>query len=168
MIKVLPRDLFRFIFLVLLQVWVLNNIRLGHFVNPYLYVLFILLLPFETPSWLILVASFLIGGTIDMFCDTPGIHASASVFMGFLRPYVLRAISPRDGFESGTYPRIYYYGFIWFLKYATILIFAHHLFLFTVEVFKFENFHLVLWRTFLSSIFTLALVIISQFVVFRK
>lgn len=168
MIKLLPRNIFRFIFLVLIQVWVLNNIRLGHFVNPYLYVLFILLLPFETPSWLILASSFLLGVTIDMFCNTPGVHASASVFMAFLRPYVLRGISPREGFESGTFPLVHYYGIIWFLKYATLLIFAHHLFLFTVEVFKFDNFYLVLWRTFLSSIFTLALVLISQFVVFRK
>lgn len=168
MIKVIPRNIFRFIFLVLLQVLVLNNIKYSGFVNPYMYVLFILLLPFETPSWLVLVVSFFLGLSVDMFCDTIGIHASASVFMGFLRPFVLQTISPRDGFETGSFPRVYYYGVIWFLKYAVILVFAHHLFLFIVEVFKFDNFHLILWRTFLSTIFSTLAIILSQFVIFRK
>lgn len=168
MIKVLPRNIFRFIFLVLLQVFVLNNIEYSGFINPYMYVLFILLLPFETPSWLVLVLSFVLGLTIDMFCDTLGMHASATVFMGFIRPFVLNSISPRDGFETGTFPRVYYYGIVWFLKYALLLVFLHHLFLFTIEVFKFDNYHLVLWRTFLSTIFSTIVILMSQFVIFRK
>ncbi len=168
MIKVLPRNIFRFVFLVLLQVWVLNNIQFSGFINPYMYVLFILLLPFETPTWLVLVISFALGLSVDMFCDTIGMHAAASVFMGFLRPFVLQAISPRDGFETGTYPRVLYYGVVWFLKYSLLLVFAHHIFLFVIEVFKFDNFHLILWRTVLSTIFTVFLIILSQFVMFRK
>ncbi len=168
MIKVLPRNIFRFVFLVLLQVMVLNNIQFSGYINPYMYVLFILLLPFETPKWLVLVLSFILGLSVDMFCDTLGIHASASVFMAFLRPFVLRAISPRDGFETGTYPRVSFYGVVWFLKYSLLLVFSHHLFLFVIEVFKFDNLHLILWRTALSTIFTVFLIIISQFVMFRK
>lgn len=168
MIKVLPRNIFRFVFLVLLQVWVLNNIQFSGYINPYMYVLFVLLLPFETPSWMVLFLAFFLGLSVDMFCDTIGMHASASVFMAFLRPFVLQAISPRDGFETGTFPRVYFYGILWFFKYALILVFAHHLFLFTIEVFKFDNFHLILWRTILSTIFTSFLIILSQFVMFRK
>ncbi|MBI9066120.1 MAG: rod shape-determining protein MreD [Salinivirgaceae bacterium] len=168
MIKIIPRNLFRFVVLVLLQVWVLNNIQFSGFVNPYLYILFILLLPFETPGWLVLILSFFLGLSVDMFTDTLGMHASASVFMGFIRPYVLQSIAPRDGYEAGTFPRIFYYGLIWFLKYAIILIFIHHLFLFTIEVFKFGSYYLVLWRTFLSTIFTTVFVILSQYLIFRK
>lgn len=168
MIKVIPRNIVRFIVLVLLQVWVLNNIQLGGFINPYMYILFVLLLPFETPGWLVLFLSFILGLTIDMFTDTLGMHTSATLFMGFLRPFVLQSIAPRDGYEPGTFPRIYYMGFAWFVKYAIILIFAHHLFLFTVEVFNFTVFHLVLWRTILSTIFSSVLIILSQYLIFRK
>lgn len=168
MIKVLPRNIFRFVFLILLQVWVLNNIQFSGFINPYLYVLFILLLPFETPGWLVILLSFFLGLSVDMFTDTIGMHASASVFMGFARSYVLQSISPRDGYETGTYPRVYYYGILWFIKYALLLVFLHHLFLFTIEVFNFNTFHLVLLRTMLSTIFTTILVLLSQFIIFRK
>lgn len=168
MIKIPLRNVLRFVILVLFQVWVLNNIQFSGYINPFMYILFILLLPFETPPWLVLFLAFGIGLSVDMFSDTLGMHASASVFMAFLRPFILQAISPRDGFEIGTFPRIYYYGLSWFLKYTIILVFAHHLFLFSIEVFKFHNYHLVLWRTILSTVFTTVLIILSQYVVFRK
>ncbi len=168
MIKVLPRNIFRFVFLILLQVWVLNNIQFSGYINPYLYVLFILLLPFETQGWLVLIISFFLGLSVDMFTDTIGMHASASVFMGFIRSFVLQSIAPRDGYETGTFPRIYYYGFVWFLKYTLLLVFLHHLFLFTVQVFNFNTYHLVLVRTILSTLFTSVLILLSQYIIFRK
>lgn len=168
MIKVFPRNVFRFIFLILLQVWVLNNIQFSGFINPYLYILFILLLPFQTPGWLVLVLSFTMGISVDMFTDTLGMHASASVFMGFLRSFVLQSIAPRDGYETGTFPRIHYYGFVWFLKYSLLLVFLHHLFLFSIEAFNFGHFHLIMVRTILSTLFTSILILLSQYIIFRK
>lgn len=168
MIKVLPRNILRFIILILLQVLILNNIQINGYINPYLYILFIILLPFETPGWLVLMLSFLLGFSIDVFTKTPGMHTSATVFMGFLRPLVLKTISPRDGYESGTFPRVFYYGSIWFLKYAGFLVLAHHLFLFYVEVFRFDEFFQTFLRVLLSGSFSLILIFFSQFIIFRK
>ena len=168
MIKLVPRYLVYFIVLVLIQVLILNHIQFSGYVNPYMYVLFILLLPFETPGWLLLIIAFSLGLTIDMFSDTLGVHASATVFMAFLRPYVLSGISSRDTYEINTLPRISYYGFNWFLKYTVILVFAHHLFLFFIENFKFDNFFLVLMRVVLSAIFSTVLIVLSQYLFFRK
>jgi rod shape-determining protein MreD len=160
--------IFRFIVLVALQVGILNHIQFGGFVNPYLYILFVITLPFDTPGWLLLVLSFILGISIDTFCDSPGIHTSATVFAGFIRPYVLKSILPREGFESGASPGIKTFGFYWFLQYVLVIVIAHHLFLFVVEVFKFGSFHLILWRTFLSVIFSTILILISQYVILRK
>src|SRR6056297_4336346 len=99
MIKVLPRYIISFILLLTLQILVLNNIQLSGFINPYLYVLFILILPFETPKWMLLLLAFILGMVVDLFSHTPGMHTSATVFMAFLRPYVLEFFSPRDGYE---------------------------------------------------------------------
>lgn len=162
------KNIIRFTILILLQVTIFNNIQLSGFINPYLYVLFILLLPFETPPWLLLVLSFFMGLSIDVFSNTIGIHASACVFMGFLRPFVLNYISVRDNYESNIEQGLYVYGFSWFFKYALILIVAHHSFLFIVEVFSFNNFGDTLIRIILSSIFTLLLVITSQFIISKK
>ena len=168
MIKLLGRNIIRFAILVLIQVLLLNNIQISGYIVPYFYILFILLMPFETPGWLLLFAAFALGLSVDMFGQTLGMHTTATVFMAFLRPYLLRTIAPRDGYETGTFPRIFYYGFEWFLKYAVILVLAHHLVLFYTEVFRFTEFFSTLLRALLSSLFSVILIILSQYFIFRK
>jgi hypothetical protein len=55
---------------------------------------------------------------IDFFSGSPGMHTSATVLAGFVRPYVLRIVSPRDGYESGSDPSMLNYGFRWFFFYT--------------------------------------------------
>ena len=152
----------------LFQVIILNNIQFSRFINPYFYIIFIMLLPFETPKWVQLVSGFLLGISIDAFSQTYGIHASASVFAAFLRPYVLNLIAPRDEYEVGTLPRLHYYGFSWFIKYCTIMVIFHHIFLFYIEVFTFQDFFQTLSRALLSSIFTIVLIVLSQYFIYKK
>lgn len=163
MIKLLPRYVLSFILLVFLQVFILNNIQFSGYINPYIYVLFILVLPFETPKWFLLIIAFTLGLTIDLFSSTVGMHSSATVVMAFFRPYVLKVISPRDGYESETLPQLRYYGASWFIRYSVILILIHHFFLFYIEVFRFTHFFATFTRAVLSSIFTIILVLISQY-----
>jgi len=162
------RNILRFFVLVLVQVLIVKNIELGRFINPFVYVLFIIVLPFETPKWLLLLLAFILGITIDMFYDTSGMHAAACVFMAYIRPGVLKLFSPRDGYEFGTQPSIQYLGIPWFLSYAGILIVAHHLILFYIEIFRLSEFFSTFFRVIVSSIFTLVLVIISQYLFQRK
>lgn len=151
-----------FIVLVLTQGLILNNIELGGYINPYLYVLFILLLPFETPPWITLLVAFILGLSVDTFTSTLGIHTSATVFLAFARKYVLKLIEPRGGYEFGTEPQLQYMGLNWFLIYSVFLVFLHHLFLFFVESFKFSQFFSTIGRVLVSSFFTLILVFIVQ------
>ena len=168
MTNTIIRNILRFFVLVLVQVLIVKNIELGRFINPFVYVLFILMLPFETPKWLLLLASFFLGITIDMFYDTSGMHAAACVVMGYIRPGVLKLFSPRDGYEFGTQPSIQYLGIPWFLSYAGILVVIHHLILFYIEIFRFSEFFSTFFRVIVSSIFTLLLVVISQYLFQRK
>ncbi|RKE03547.1 rod shape-determining protein MreD [Marinifilum flexuosum] len=166
--NIILKNTIRFVVLVLIQVAILNNIQVSGFVNPYMYILFILLLPFEIPNWLLLLLSFILGLSIDVFSGTVGMHASACVFMAYVRPYVLNYLSLRDGYEVGTYPGIAHFGFVWFFKYALTLIVAHHSFLFVVEAFSFANFSETIMRIIFSTFFTLTLIITSQFLMFKK
>jgi len=79
------QNIIRFLLLVLFQVLVLNNIEFLGFINPYLYILFILSLPVQTPRWFALLLAFVLGLTIDTFSNTMGMHAFASVLICFLR-----------------------------------------------------------------------------------
>ncbi|HSH67075.1 MAG TPA: rod shape-determining protein MreD [Bacteroidia bacterium] len=168
MLNEIIRNIIRFILLVAVQVLIINNIELGRFINPFLYVLFIIILPFETPKWLVMIAAFLIGITVDMFSDTGGMHAAACVFIGYLRPGVLKLFSPRDGYEFGTQPTVQYLGVPWFLSYAGILILSHHLILFYLEIFRLSEFFSTLLRVLISSFATLFLVIVTQYLFYRK
>ena len=130
MIRPFVNTIILFILLVFLQVFIFNSIQFSNLINPYFYVIYILLLPFETPGWILLVSSFFLGFTIDSFSNTLGLHASACTFMAVIRPSVLKWFSPRDGYEPGTLPRLSYYGFGWFMKYTILLVFAHHFVIF--------------------------------------
>jgi rod shape-determining protein MreD len=157
-----------FIVLILVQVLVLNNIQFSGYINPFLYVLFILLLPFQTPVYLLLFLGFILGLSIDIFSNTPGIHSSATVFLAYIRPYVLELLSGRDSQEKGFSPRIKVLGLAWFLKYTVILVLCHHIFLFYVEVFTFSGAFYTLLRSLLSSVLSIILVIISQYIIFKN
>ncbi len=151
-----------FISLVLIQVLILNQVQFSGFVNPYIYILFILLLPLSTPRYLLLILAFLIGLTIDVFCNSLGIHAAASVFIAYLRPLVIRFISNREE-DRNDYPGLLQNKFSWFLSYVSILVFLHHLVLFNLEVFSFSNFGNTIYRVILSSVFSIFVIVLSQF-----
>ncbi len=156
-----------FVILVLLQVLILNQIQLGGFLNPYIYVLFILLLPVSMPRYQVLLLSFLLGITIDWFSNTLGLHASATLLLGFVRLPVMKMISLRESDQSD-YPGLKQAGLRWFLIYVSVLVVIHHFFLFFMEVFTFENFFRTLFRSIASSVVTIFVLVLSQFLVFRK
>ena len=162
MIKTFITYPLQFILFVLFQVLILNNIQLGGTVNPYLYILFILWLPIEWNKAFVLGISFLLGLSIDVFTDTMGMLASACVFLGFIRPYLLNVLAPRDGYELNVPPTAGALGWVWFLQYATIGVLLHHSFLFFVEVFRFSEFFDTLGRALASIIFSLLMIILVQ------
>ena len=168
MIKVVGRNILRFVMLVLVQVLIFNNIEIGGYITPYIYIMVIILLPFETPVSVSLILGFFLGLSIDIFTDTIGMHTASTVFIAFIRPYILSSFAPRDGYEPGTFPRVYYYGLPWFIKYAALIVLAHHLMLFYIEMFRFQDFFATLLRVILSSLFSIVLIVASQFFVFRK
>jgi rod shape-determining protein MreD len=155
-----------FIILMLLQVVLLNNIQFSGYVNPYVYIMFILLLPVEIPSWLLLLLSFGTGMVLDLFSGSPGMHSSATVLAGFLRPYILRIVSPRDGYEARSEPSMLNYGFRWFLAYTVLIVLVHHTALFYLEVFRFADFFRTMLRVLLSTLFTVTFIVLIEF--YRK
>lgn len=165
---IIIRNIIRFLVVVLFQVLVMDNVMINGYLIPYIYLLFILLMPFETPRWAQLVLGFILGMSIDLFLNTPGMHTAATVLVAFVRPYLLNLLAPRDGYDPDSFPRIHYYGFLWFLKYTLIIVVLHHLVLFYLEVFQLKDFLSTLLRVILSSILSTSTIILSQYFVFRK
>lgn len=153
----------RFFVLILLQVYVLNNILFLNLVNPYVYIYFILLLPFELPPVIITLLSFMIGISIDFFSGTIALNALASTVAGYLRPFILKLFSPHDGYEKNTAPTIAYYNLNWWIKYAFFMTIIHHSVLFLSESFHFHNISFTLLKIIVSSILSLILMILMQY-----
>ena len=84
----------RFVLLVIAQVLVINHIRLGGYVHPYIYLIFVMLLPINMSGWQLLLSGFGIGLTIDLFMGTLGMHAGATTLMAFCRPTIIRLVNP--------------------------------------------------------------------------
>lgn len=161
-------NILSFVALVIFQILVLNNIQLFGFVNPYLYILFILLLPLETPKWLLLILAFILGYTIDYFSHTIGLNIAASVFVAYLRPKLINLIIPK--LESGPDVKIGIktFGFKSFLIYTSILVLIHHLTLFYLEIFRLSDFLSTLKRAIFSSVFTILIIIVGQYFTYSK
>ena len=155
----------RFIVLVLVQVLVLKDINFLGYINPYLYILFIILYPIKNNRSLFIFLSFLLGLTIDMFLDSGGVHAAASVTIAFIRPVALKfsfgAMYDHQTIKFATAE------FISNLTYITILTVIHHIILFSLEVFNISEIILILKKAIFSSIFTIILCILTS-IIFSK
>jgi len=163
----LIKNIIRFVVVVLFQVLMLNNLNFGGYAYPAFYIYFILLLPFETAGWVLLLSSFFLGLSVDFFTNSLGMNAAASVFMAFCRPGILSLLRSKREYELGFAPGIKDLGFGWFVSYALILILIHHTILFSLEVFSFSGILQTILRIVLSSVITLILAILAQVLFYR-
>lgn len=158
----------RFFILLLLQVLVFKQIQLGDgWFAPtqlILYPIFILILPLKMPRSLVIFLAFLLGLSVDMFYDSPGLHASASVLLAFLRPIILRGLSPSGGYDIDSNPTKHKYGIIWFAQYAGILMAFHLFWYFCLEVFTPVYYDRILWRWISSWLASMLLIVLYQFI----
>lgn len=156
----------QFIALILVQVLILNHINFLGYINPYLYLLFILLYPIKNDRTSFIFISFLIGLFVDIFSDSGGINAAASVFIAFIRPIILK-------FSFGM---VYEYQTLKFnttdlgnrIIYFLIMIVIHHFILFSMDVFNFADILTILQRTIFSTIFTLILCLFTTILFSKK
>ena len=121
--------------LVLLQVLILNNVHIAGYATPFLYIYLILKFESDVSRNTLMLWAFFLGLTVDVFSDTPGMNAAATVLLAFLRPIFLRLFVP-------------------FLKYLVICVLVHHGMLLTLEFFSFAHIGTLLLRVVTSTLLT--------------
>ena len=163
------KNILWFCIIILLLVLILNKITLRWWNEPsgfpifipYVYPLFILLLPFETSVWALLIMGFLLGVSIDSFMNTAGMHAFATILLAYLRTNVLSALLPRNLSEyAGQQPSIKSMGWMPFLVYSSFLIVLHHLVFFTIELWNFSNIGFLMLKVLASSVTSMLFIIV--------
>ena len=125
-----------FIGLVLLQVLILNNVHIAGYATPFLYIYLILKFESDVSRNTLMLWAFFLGLTVDVFSDTPGMNAAATVLLAFLRPTFLRLFVPRDTLDSRSshnghlpFPKIFSslcLGASWDVAYTRILFLCPH------------------------------------------
>lgn len=152
--------------LVLLQSLVFNRISFNHVATPFIYVIFILIYPVQRNRYIFLMLCFLLGWGVDLFDDTGGIHAFASLTIGFLSRPLIRTISGIKNFEPEEF-RFYDFNVGQWIVFTIAMVFIHHFILFAFESLSFSNFKGIILRTLYCSAFTLIFVYF-YLILFRK
>lgn len=144
-----------FVGLVLFQVLVLNHVHIVGYATPFLYIFLILKFESSVSRNALMLWAFFLGLVIDVFSDTPGMNAAATVLLAFLRPLLLRLFVPRETLDD-LVPSIQTMGLTPFLKYVSLAVLLHHTMLLTLEFFSLAHYGILLLRILASSLLTVA------------
>ena len=154
------QNILLFTILLLLQVTILNKILFLGYINPFLYVLFVVVYPYRKDRGILLLLCFLLGLFIDFFLNSGGINAAATLFIGYIRLPLLKWILGRTEIDFQVF-NITKQPSLKVLTYVSILVIIHSLIIFSLEYFKFSHLGTILSRTILTSIFTIILTMFS-------
>lgn len=159
----LLNNIFRFVLLLAAQIIVFNKFDLFGFINPFPYVLFIILYPVNSNKSGILIASFLLGITMDLFCNSGGIHAFSCLVLAYFRPsifkfafglsYEYQTVKLNDSLSPERF------------SFILMSVFLHHIILFSLEMFSIFLIWEIFYRTILSSLATIILSIIIIYLI---
>lgn len=148
--------LISFILLVFFQTLVFNNLYLFGFINPMVYVLFLVIYRFDYDQTFLIVSSFILGFSIDFFSQSGGAHTISTLTIGFLRPSIIKytfSVSSEMPVSFQDDNRI----FDKYLFLSTI-VGLHHFLYFTLVYFNLEATSLIIKNTLLTFIFSLILI----------
>lgn len=164
------KNIIRFCLFILVQFFVLNQIPpLHQLVTPYLYLLFILWLPFKIGRRTLMILAFALGFSLDCFTKTYGLHAAPCVLIAYLRPFLINLLISQEGAESNyNEPSIKSMGFTPYFTYVTILVFIHHTLLFFLQAMQTGGYFYFIIKSLLSTAITLALILLTELLFVRK
>ena len=154
------------ILLLLLQVFIFNKINFMGYINPYIYIAFIFIFPLSKNRFPVLLLSFLYGLSIDFFSDSGGIHAFSLLFVAYIRLFFIKLFFKKTEIDFLLFSlRSEPFGNVF--NYVVILTLIHHLILFSLANFSFQNLTEVILNTLFSSVFTLIIYFLGAYI-FRK
>lgn len=156
----------RFILLLAAQILVCNTINFWGYINPYPYILFIILFPVNGNKTALLVSSFALGILMDMFCNSGGVHAASCLVLAYYRPYIFK-------FSFGLsyeYQTVRLNDVITPERFSFILVAVvlHHFTLFLLEVFRLTFLWEIFLKTIGSTIFTILICLLIIYIIKPK
>lgn len=153
MINNILRGIIYFVVLLLIQVLILNNIQFLRVATPFLYLYFLIKMPVGISKTKMLFFSFLIGLCIDIFSNTPGMHAAACTLVGFAYRMLVQLFMGKDLPEEMV-PSFKSFGYPIFFRFTLTFVLIHHITLFSIESFTFFDPLFLILRIVASVVLT--------------
>ncbi len=161
-----------FVVVMLLQILFFNNLSVSILLSPLIYVVFLLLLPLQITHFYLLMLGLLSGVLMDMSMGLAGVNTIATLFIAFLRPYLLQMTVSKEVLVGSGVPSDVRLGHGAYARYLVLFVLIHHAVFFALESLSLENLVLYLLRFGVSSCVSILFVwlIARAFVtlIFRK
>ena len=152
------RQIIRYIVVMILQVFLFNQLQLFGVCHPYIYVLCLLMLPITLPHSVDMLIGAGVGLVMDVFCNSLGIHMAGCILLMFIRPYLIGTlVNDKDRLNEQISIRTL--GMEAMIKYVILLVCLHHLVIFTIAAWSWEHWGFVLLETVVSSFLTILVII---------
>jgi rod shape-determining protein MreD len=152
----------RFFLLLTAQIVIFNNIDLFGYINPFPYILFIILYPVNGNKPMLIISSFILGIIMDLFSNSGGVHAASCLILAYSRPYIFKfAFGLSYEYQTVRINDVITPERFSFLLLAVIV---HHFSLFILEVFQLSSLWDILLRTILGTLFTLLMCIVLIYI----
>ncbi|MBC7451283.1 MAG: hypothetical protein H7259_07315 [Cytophagales bacterium] len=164
----LIKQFFHALLIFLIQVLVFRTTSLFGVASCFIYLGFIIQLPFSFPPISVLLITFCYTLTVDMFFDTPGIHTASALLIMYLRPNIIRFLTPQGGYETIENVSVFTMGIQWHSVYAFIIIFVHTFIVFSIESLSYFNLSIMLLKVLSTTVLTLFTVLLYQFLFLYK
>jgi rod shape-determining protein MreD len=138
------------------------------FLNPFVYLLFLILLPLEIPKSFQYIIAFVTGFVVDTFFSTYGIHAFACVLLMFLRPNFILILNGLKPLEPGVKPVPGIKNFNWILVYTLLLVFVHQITVTILETFQWAQWWRILWTSAVNTCFTTFIILCIEYIFYSE
>ncbi|MEM9077416.1 MAG: rod shape-determining protein MreD [Bacteroidota bacterium] len=145
-------NILRFVLLVLTQVLIFNTLNFLDSINPMVYVIFLYWYPIKGNRAVFLLTAFLLGLIVDVFSDTLALHAFATLTSAFIRPLIMRfCFGVNYEFQNFSFKNTTKVQRLTFLG---LLVLAHHLVFFFLEILSLSHILLILKKIVTTSLVT--------------
>jgi len=153
--------------LILLQVLILNRIHLFGYATPILYSYFLLKLPMGRNVFFVIIAAFLMGLSIDIFLNTPGMNAAAITIVAAFQRNIRSLFFDQNEYYEEFIPSIHATTKP-FLRFAAFMVSLHIALLFMIEAFTLFNLVNTLLRIASSTLVSFALIVAIDSLMYRE
>jgi hypothetical protein len=156
------KSFFAVLLLLSFQILFLRDFSLGSYAFCFIYLWPIVKSPIEVKPVKFIIFAFLLGWTVDIFYDTHGMHAAACLAVAYFRPFLIKVLTPTNGYDERAGISLRELSWLWFLPYVFTILFAHHIILFFLESSDSSLFSLSFLRAFISAILGLVIFILFE------